>query len=450
MDLELLTEAGFIVDLSQLQLSEAVTKSGSDSGMYITLPASRLNKPTANGRIYTNESMAKALVQCKEAMLGRRLLCSVNDHPNGTHVAPGEASHLVVDAWIEGDILWNKWYVLNTENGRNLRALVEGRAAIPTSIRGLGRMTSDKRIEDYQYLGTDGVGNPAAGTYALIGSEGVKVEVFESVSDKVQENKDDEVHNTLTKFGYKPEEIDPKVKFSRVYNHDSGYNVYRRDKHNTMHFNNEGHTGKGYSGTPIHKSELFKYLLNLHGKTKESGTISEYNGIQVSGIGIINQNSVIQYKGRTWRVSNISGSTDRWQMTLYDMDPMNQNTSIHLFSTDVKNPAQEITIVKESGVKMNSYKIWLEKISEASEKLQELKKLGSSKDQMKHIATFEFLMSEAEGLSGDHLKELQELWDKEKVKQPVVVSEKVNVEEKIIDISEALKTLTSRLVGDRS
>lgn len=180
-DLILLTESAY-VDLSQAHVTGSLSESETSDvrGLRITLPVCVLNKPTANNRIYTQQEMERALNEARPAIAGRRLLCAGDDHPPLAYVPPTRASHLVEDAWVEGDKLMNRWLVLRTENGKNLRALIEAKAAIGVSIRGLGRLGDRNEVRDYQYLGTDCVGNPAAGTFALPGSESVKIEVVES------------------------------------------------------------------------------------------------------------------------------------------------------------------------------------------------------------------------------------------------------------------------------
>jgi hypothetical protein len=106
---------------------------------------------------------------------GLKLLCSADDHPRESYVAPAGASHVILDAYTkkigEGDkaktFLLNDWLVLNTSSGKNLKALVEAGASFGTSIRGLGQLNEDsKEVENYEMLGTDCVGNPSAGTFA--------------------------------------------------------------------------------------------------------------------------------------------------------------------------------------------------------------------------------------------------------------------------------------------
>jgi hypothetical protein len=55
--------------------------------------------------------------------------------------------------------------------------LVDAKASFGTSIRGLGQLNEEtKEVENYDYLGTDCVGNPSAGTFASSGSFKVQVE----------------------------------------------------------------------------------------------------------------------------------------------------------------------------------------------------------------------------------------------------------------------------------
>ena len=367
--LELLVESGLCVEFSKVNIVESVYSMLESKGdVIVTLPVCRLDTPTANGRTYTSSMMSKAIEEAKPAIEGRRLLCSGDDHPASTHVAPINSSHLVIDAWVKDGFLWNKWKILETSNGKNLKALIKGGAAIGTSIRGRGRVTPSKTIENYDYLGTDAVGNPAAGTYALTGCDGVTVEVLESK--------------------------------------DSSKSEYQ-----------------------------------------SKGSITE-SGITIPGVGEVNQNSHISFRGGNYRVSNISGSSEQYQMTLYSLDPTNNN-SIFVMSSDIKDASKEISIIKEDSKELMSIdkltKL-MDKIREASEKLQAIRESGVASDEMKFIATFENSLSQDTSLTGSELKKLQEAWDKEKNKkttklEETKVAEKLQVETQL----ESLNTKFSEL-----
>jgi len=129
----------------------------------VKLPATTLDQKNENGRNYSTSIMEGACQRTAKQFESRELLSSVNEHPEEPYVTPGQASHIVTNAWCENGHLWNEWEVMNTASGKDLRALIEAGASFGVSIRGLGSMDNYGNIqEDYEYLGTDCVGQPSA------------------------------------------------------------------------------------------------------------------------------------------------------------------------------------------------------------------------------------------------------------------------------------------------
>ena len=135
-----------------------------DGKLIVTLPVTKLDEKNLNERIYSTTIMEGAVGRAKAAFEARELLSSVHEHPTETpYVTPGKASHVVTDAWVEGNLLYNKWEVLDTATGRDLRALIEADVAFGVSIRGLGSTDNYGNIlDDYEFLGTDCVADPSA------------------------------------------------------------------------------------------------------------------------------------------------------------------------------------------------------------------------------------------------------------------------------------------------
>lgn len=175
------------------QISNSVREAVDKTGLMILkgVPCSVLEEVNGNGRKYSRKEMQRAIRTCREGKLfeSRRLLCSAADHPKESFVPPAYASHIVVDAYSKeenGKIVFkNDWLVLNTESGKNLQALVDAGASFGTSIRGLGQINEDtSEVEQYEFLGTDAVGNPSAGTFASNASFKVTVESLDEKSAK--------------------------------------------------------------------------------------------------------------------------------------------------------------------------------------------------------------------------------------------------------------------------
>jgi hypothetical protein len=181
----LIEDSGFTCRVSEIP--ENVLKEANSTGMMVLkgIPATVLDEKNGNGRTYSKQVLEHSINKLRHngAFKNKRMLCSADDHPkDSSHVSPIQSSHVILDAYIKKndkgkDVLMNDWLVLNTSNGKNLKALAEAGASFGTSIRGLGQLNEEtKHVENYDWLGTDAVGNPSAGTFASPGTFEIKTE----------------------------------------------------------------------------------------------------------------------------------------------------------------------------------------------------------------------------------------------------------------------------------
>ena len=189
-----------------------------DSVLQIKLPVCVLGVENLNRRVYPKELMQKAIDEARPKMERGELLCTADDHPPTIRPKPIDSSHLVVDAWID-DIdgvphLFNTWEVLDTSAGKNLKALIEGEAAYGVSIRGLGVTDGEDgeagTMVEYEYLGTDAVGDPSAELF--VGAKTPNVEVLtvdKSKKERRQEAAKAEIKESAkdTKTKFLPESV---------------------------------------------------------------------------------------------------------------------------------------------------------------------------------------------------------------------------------------------------
>lgn len=166
----LLVESAIKVGKQGTTLQESTGRPGyivesSDQGkLIVRLPVTVLDEKNENGRVYSRSIMESAMGRTKKSFESRELLSTADEHPEEPYPAPIRSSHIVVDSWCENDgYMWNRWEILETRNGQDLRALIESGASFGVSIRGLGSMDNFGNImDDYEYLGTDCVGQPSA------------------------------------------------------------------------------------------------------------------------------------------------------------------------------------------------------------------------------------------------------------------------------------------------
>lgn len=178
------------IKLNKTLKESLVMQSGKNGTLIVkNVPVTILDRENLNGRIYSTETMRQAIEEAREAMADKQTLGQANEHPESSFVAPTDASHVIINAYIKENVnivvdgkrerhnvLFTDWEVLNTTHGKDLRALFEAECSFGTSIRGVGEL-SGKMVQNYSFISVDGVGNPSSSTYTRMPvSESVKVE----------------------------------------------------------------------------------------------------------------------------------------------------------------------------------------------------------------------------------------------------------------------------------
>ena len=185
------------------ELKESISiKQGKNNTLIVkNIPGTILNRTNQNGRIYSTAEIQRAIDAARPQIETKQLLCSCDEHPEGSFVSPSHAAFVIIGAYIkknvklevEGekgtyDVLFCDIEVLNTSEGKNLQALLLSGCSLGTSIRGLGDMDGDQ-VVNYEFLGFDIVSNPSSGTFT-------NMPIYEAKIESVEEN----ALNEATKF----------------------------------------------------------------------------------------------------------------------------------------------------------------------------------------------------------------------------------------------------------
>lgn len=91
-----------------------------------------------NLRLYPKKVLAEAMEEYKQKYVVTNKALGELNHPARPYADPKMASHRIVDMYMEGDKVMAKALVLNTTNGKELRALIEGGWQVQASTRGMG------------------------------------------------------------------------------------------------------------------------------------------------------------------------------------------------------------------------------------------------------------------------------------------------------------------------
>ena len=129
-------------------LTEASTNGGKYIMRGILQKANTLNQ---NGRVYPMDILEREVRNYQKFIAENRALGEL-DHPDSSVVELKNASHIVREAYMQGDICYGTVEILDTPSGKILKSLVDSGVTLGISSRGVG---STRKEGDYQVVQDD-------------------------------------------------------------------------------------------------------------------------------------------------------------------------------------------------------------------------------------------------------------------------------------------------------
>ena len=130
-----------------------------------------------NGRVYPRAILEREVRNYQKFISENRALGEC-DHPDSSVVELKNASHIVKEAYMDGDICYGSVELLDTPAGKILQSLIESGVTLGISSRGVGSTRSDGDNEvvqdDFQLICWDFVSEPST-PGAFMMSEGVEI-----------------------------------------------------------------------------------------------------------------------------------------------------------------------------------------------------------------------------------------------------------------------------------
>ena len=124
----------------------------SNDGKYIMRGIlQKANTLNQNGRIYPIEILEREIRNYQKFIAENRALGEL-DHPDSSVVELKNASHVVKEAYMDGDICYGTVEILDTPSGKILQSLIDSGVTLGISSRGVG---STKRVGDHQVVQDD-------------------------------------------------------------------------------------------------------------------------------------------------------------------------------------------------------------------------------------------------------------------------------------------------------
>jgi hypothetical protein len=159
-----------------------------DGKIILRGPIQKANTLNQNGRIYPRAILEREIINYQKLIQENRAMGEC-DHPDSSVVELKNVSHVVKEAYIEGDIVYGSIEILNTPSGKIVQSLIESGITLGISSRGVGstqKQGSSQIVQDdYQLICFDMVSEPSTpGAFVLREGKKVKITDLNNVFNK--------------------------------------------------------------------------------------------------------------------------------------------------------------------------------------------------------------------------------------------------------------------------
>ena len=171
----------------QDMLTEEEKRYVKNGGMILTGKLQEAEVQNGNGRVYPRKILEREMKNYMMLVKESRALGEL-DHPDDSVINLKNASHMVTDAWWDGNNVMGKVKVLNTPSGKILQQLVNDGVKLGISSRALGSVNeSDGRTmvqEDLQLICFDFVSEPSTPNAYMALQEAKNIRIETDIFDK--------------------------------------------------------------------------------------------------------------------------------------------------------------------------------------------------------------------------------------------------------------------------
>jgi hypothetical protein len=131
-----------------------------------------------NGRIYPKVILEREIRNYQKLIMEGRALGEL-DHPDSSVIELKNASHIVKEAYLDGNVVYGTVELLNTPSGKILQSLLESGVTLGISSRGVGstKKSGNHQIvqDDFQLICWDFVSEPSTPGAFMIRENNIKM-----------------------------------------------------------------------------------------------------------------------------------------------------------------------------------------------------------------------------------------------------------------------------------
>jgi len=158
-----------------------------------------------NGRVYPRPILEREVRNYQKFIRENRALGEC-DHPDSSVVELKKVSHIIREAYMDGDVCYGTVELLDTPCGKILQSLVESGVTLGISSRGVGstKRDGDSQVvqDDFQLICWDVVAEPST-PGAFLMAEGKKIDPAELKRVFTKDDRIDRIFNDIIDWGKK-------------------------------------------------------------------------------------------------------------------------------------------------------------------------------------------------------------------------------------------------------
>ena len=168
---------------SQAQLIES---RDADRNLYLAGRMMAAEQKNLNQRVYPRHEIERAVGLINEKIKEGAYIMGELNHPDNLSIDLKNVSHIITEAWMDGDNAVGKCKILNTPSGQIVKNLIEGGVKLGVSSRGTGNVTNEGVVEDFSFVTLDIVAQPSGpGCYPDVVRESVENQKVMTLAEAV-------------------------------------------------------------------------------------------------------------------------------------------------------------------------------------------------------------------------------------------------------------------------
>jgi hypothetical protein len=151
-------------------------------------PIQKSNTLNQNGRIYPKSILEREIMNYQKLIQENRAMGEC-DHPDSSVVELKNVSHVVKEAYMQGDIVYGAIEILDTPSGKIIQSLIESGVTLGISSRGVGSTQKQGNTQivqdDFQLICFDMVSEPSTpGAFVMREGKEISSEDLKKVFNK--------------------------------------------------------------------------------------------------------------------------------------------------------------------------------------------------------------------------------------------------------------------------